>query len=45
MSDAEKLRAAHAAYKAAAGTPQGPVLYRALVRLVNSLKQGAVHAR
>lgn len=41
MSDAERLHAAHAAYKAAHGTPQGPAAYRELERVVESLRAQA----
>jgi len=44
MSDAERLTAAHAAYKAAHGTPQGPAAYRELERVVRQLRE-ARHAR
>ena len=40
-ADAERLTAAHAAYKAAHGTPKAPAAYRELERVVDGLRARA----
>lgn len=35
---AEKLKAAHDAYKAAAGTPEGPAAFRVLLHTVRAIQ-------
>lgn len=39
MSDAEQLRAAHAAYRAAEGTPDAVAAYQQLERVVAEIKR------
>ena len=45
MSDAERLRAAHAAYRAAEGKPDAPAVYAQLERVVADIKRKANAAR